>query len=418
MLRFLKKLILTLLVVVPLGLLVAVFLAYSRGPAVVGQGALTPALIHRAQALFRQHDPRNAREGQIRSVQLTGADVNLMANYAASRFGVATDMVLQDREAFVHASAPIPRSPFGGYVNVSAVIGESEGLPRVENVTVGRLPIPDLVADWVLHRALRQLSQPDGEQLAADTIKSVSIGEGLLRVEYEWRADLQDRLRALAVPREDVERLRAYHERIVRTLEDLPPQRKSIVDLLRPVMQLAGERSATGDPAAENRAAIIALTVYINGRGLAALVPAARGWPRATPRTLYLRGRDDLPKHFSSSAALAAAAGTPLSDAVGVYKEVNDSQGGSGFSFSDIAADRAGTTFGQLAMQSGITARRLQSRVSAGLTEADMMPEITGLADNMPEAEFTRRFGGVGAPAHARVIEDINRRVAGCPLFQ
>ena len=149
-----------------------------------------------------------------------------------------------------------------------------------------------------------------------------------------------------------------------------------------------------------------------------ALVPDARGWPRAQPRTVLLRGRDDLPKHFTISAALAAAAGSPLADAVGLYKEIDDSRGGSGFSFSDIAADRAGTTFGEVAMRSSETARRLQSRISAGLTEADMMPEITGLVDSMPEEEFKRRFGGVGTPGHARVMQDIERRIAGCRLFQ
>ena len=303
-------------------------------------------------------------------------------------------------------------------VNVKAVIGESLGLPHAERVTVGRLPIPDRVADWALRRALAWLSQSDGEQLAADTITSVSISRGLLRVEYEWREDLPDRIKALAVPTDDAERLRVYHERIVRTLKDLPPRRKSIVDLLRPVMQLAAERSAAGDAAAENRTALIALAFYINGRSLSALVPSARDWPRATPRTLLLLGRDDLPKHFSISAALAASAGTPLSDAVGVYKEVSDSQGGSGFSFSDIAADRAGSTFGGLAMRSAASARRLQTRISAGLTEGDMMPDVAGLADNMPKEEFKRRFGGVGAPAHRKVIEDIERRIAGRPLYR
>ena len=46
------------------------------------------------------------------------------------------------------------------------------------------------------------------------------------------------------------------------------------------------------------------------------------------------------------------------------------------------------------------------------------MPGITGLVDNMPEAEFQRRFGGVGAPAYNNVIEDITRRVLGLPLYK
>ena len=51
---------------------------------------------------------------------------------------------------------------------------------------------------------------------------------------------------------------------------------------------------------------------------------------------MLLNRRDDFPKHFIISAALAAHAGTPLSDAVGVYKEIADSRGGSGFSFGTL----------------------------------------------------------------------------------
>lgn len=47
---------------------------------------------------------------------------------------------------------------------------------------------------------------------------------------------------------------------------------------------------------------------------------------------------------------LAAYAGTPLADVVGLFKEMEDSRGGSGLSFNDIAADRAGTRMGELAV--------------------------------------------------------------------
>jgi hypothetical protein len=109
----------------------------------------------------------------------------------------------------------------------------------------------------------------------------------------------------------------------------------------------------------ENRAAIVVLTFYANGKGLAAIVPAARAWPRPAAHTMTLYGRDDFSKHFLVSAALAANAGGPLADAVGLYKEVDDARVGSGFSFNDIAADRAGTRFGEFAAGNKETAARL-----------------------------------------------------------
>ncbi|HMA80896.1 MAG TPA: hypothetical protein VKR81_08390, partial [Candidatus Binatia bacterium] len=142
----------------------------------------------------------------------------------------------------------------------------------------------------------------------------------------------------------------------------------------------------------------------------------AKNWPRPAQHRVLLNGRDDFPKHFIVSAALAAKAGAPLADAVGVYKELADARGGSGFSFNDIAADRAGTRFGEYAADPA-SARRLQHRLRAGIRERDIMPGTADLPEFMPEAEFLRRFGGVDAPAYRKMMAEIERRIAALPLY-
>jgi uncharacterized protein YfiM (DUF2279 family) len=216
---------------------------------------------------------------------------------------------------------------------------------------------------------------------------------------------------------QDVERLRAYHTRIVATTKALAPA-ASLADLVRPVMRLAESRSVAATAAAENRSAPIAIAFHVNGWPLHALVPEAREWPRAERRPLLLRGRGDLTQHFTVSAVIAAAAGTPVAAAAGLYKEIDDARQGSGFSFADLAADRAGTMFGETATRTGDSARRLQARISAGLSEGDLMPDITGLPDGLSEAEFTRRYGGVGAPAYNDIVNDIDRRISALALFR
>ena len=166
------------------------------------------------------------------------------------------------------------------------------------------------------------------------------------------------------------------------------------------------------------RLVLLMLTLYSTGQHLATLVPAAQGWPPLLLRVVTLNTRDDLAKHFVISAALAAHVGVPLADAIGLYKEVEDARGGSGFSFNDLAADRAGTRFGQLAVRSQDTARHLQQRLSAGVQERDLMPATADLPEFMPEAEFIRRFGGVGAPAYQAMLSDIERRLAALPLYR
>jgi hypothetical protein len=215
----------------------------------------------------------------------------------------------------------------------------------------------------------------------------------------------------------DLARLRAYQERLAIVATLLPGQ-ATVPGLIGPMLTYAGQRSVNGEAIAENRAALIAVAFYANQWPLEALTPEARTWPRAPRRDLRLRTRGDLAQHFLMSAWISATAGASLADAAGVYKEVHDLGGTSGFSFSDLAADRAGTRLGQVATVSDESARRLQARVRAGLTEDDLMPGIDGLPDNLPPAEFTRRFGGVGAPAYNALMADINQRVAALSLFQ
>ena len=184
------------------------------------------------------------------------------------------------------------------------------------------------------------------------------------------------------------------------------------------MMALASQRSVSSNAADENRAALMAMTLYVNGWNPAMLVPDARDWPSAHQRSLHLAGRGDLAQHFIVSAMIAAASGTPIAAAAGVYKELSDARDGSGFSFSDLAADRAGERFGALATQSESSAREVQRRVAVGVRDADVMPGIHGLADNLTAGEFQRRFGGVGAPAYNSVIEDITRRVLALALYR
>ncbi|MGS0757098.1 hypothetical protein ACVBEH_22195, partial [Roseateles sp. GG27B] len=104
-----------------------------------------------------------------------------------------------------------------------------------------------------------------------------------------------------------------------------------------------------------------------------------------------------------------------LADVIGVYKEVADSHGGSGFSFNDIAADRAGTRFGIRAVQ---VPRLLQETVLAGLKEADFMPDVSDLPEFLTERDFLARYGGIGAPAYRQMMANIEARLDTTALLR
>jgi hypothetical protein len=141
----------------------------------------------------------------------------------------------------------------------------------------------------------------------------------------------------------------------------------------------------------------------------------ARSWPRARQMQLTLAGRPDFPLHFLVSAALATESTGVLSQAIGLYKEVTDARSGSGFSFNDMAANRAGTRFGERLVREP---EAMQQALVRGVVEGDLVPPVADLPEFLPEAEFVKRYGGVGAPAYEAVMADIERRIAALPLLR
>jgi len=407
--------VLVLIVVLPLTVAV---LALESAPALDRAVVLTPEHIARAKSILMGRYQANQRMGTVGTLFIRPDDADLAANYVVNRFARGSARVaVYDGGADVEVSVPVPALPVL-YLNVRATALERQPLPDLTGLRIGDLPVPDWLTALVRDGVLRWVRNHPDYHVALDAVKQVRLLRWGVIATYTWQPDLSRRMRAAAMDPAERARLRHYHDRLVALWR--APQRGPVpmTEMLAPLLQLAAERSDASTAVEETRAAILMAALASVGKQADILIPDAKTWPQLTRRTVVLDGRDDFAKHFLVSAAIAAYAGTVVADAVGLYKEVEDSRGGSGFSFNDIAADRAGTRFGELATASEASARALQTRVAAGLTDRDVIPETRDLPEFLPEAEFQRRFGGIGAPAYREMMDDIERRVAALPLFR
>jgi hypothetical protein len=418
--RLLRYLIAILLLCIPLALVGAAYLAIDDAPLLTTapSQSLTPGRIANAKRLLARIDPRKTPPGALRTLQLGEDDLNLAVAYLAShRPHTRAQVVLQDGSATLRASTFLPPNPFGDYLNIQAVLRETPGMPQVAQLTLGRLAVPPGMANLLLRWGLGRLQASPLSVAAADSIQHVGVRNGVLSVQFVWNDAIPAQLQAALVPAEVQARLRAYQGRLVEIAAQPGPRTLTLGALVQPLLALAAQRSDAQNPLAdEHRAALVALAFYVNGKGIGAIVPAARDWPRPAPRRTTLGGRGDTAQHFSISAALAATAGSPLADMVGVYKELDDAQGGSGFSFNDLAADRAGSRLGELA--TGSQVQKLQQRVALGLTDADLLPKVSDLPEDLQAAEFQQRFGGVDGPGYAKMAAEIERRIAALGLYR
>lgn len=399
-----------------LGVVAALALAFEATPRVAEPGDVAPADVERALALARSHDPRQALPGIRREARLAERDLDVLLNHAARRWlGARVQLTLGDRRATVQASALWPGNPLGEWLNLRAELVETPtGLPRWQNLRLGRLPVPTALAQAMARPLLRHVGLPLDPTLAAEVVAEVRFSPGLLRLGYAWQADSTERvLHSLLSPSEQ-ERLLAYQRALSQAVR---AQRTGwivpLTDLLPPLFTLAQQRSADGgDAAAENRAALLALTFYANHRSLAKLVPQAATQPAPPPRHVLMAGRADLTRHFLVSAALVTESTNPLAQAIGLHKELTDARSGSGFSFNDMAANLAGLRLGRLAQDQP---HALQAWLAAGVQEAQILPRVDDLPEHLPEAEFVQRFGGVEGEGYRRMMAKIQARIAALP---
>ena len=378
--------------------------------------------VQHALAVVRNNDPRRAVPGQVTAAALNERDLALLMNHGAHRaFGGRAEVRLTPGTATLHASQPLPAlRSIGLWLNIEAGLRQTGGLPELASLRVGHLPLPTALAEPLIRRGL--VHWGIGAELLdlRDVVDRVAFGQDSLTLVYRWQADTTSRLLSALTPGAERERLRAYSDRLVSLVDAhiaaVGERPLVLPQLLGPIFELARERSAAGGNAAhENRAAILTLALYTTGRGVVAIVPAAHDWPRPTRLLVTLGGRDDFPMHFMISAALAMEGTSPLVNAIGLAKEVADSRHGSGFSFNDLAANKAGLRFGRMALEQPSA---LQQRVAAGVAETSLMPKVDDLPEFLDQAEFVARFGGVGAPPYQRLLADIERRIGGLTLYR
>jgi len=63
-------------------------------------------------------------------------------------------------------------------------------------------------------------------------------------------------------------------------------------------------------------------------------------------------------------------------------------------------------------------ASQLQQQLRRPLPESHYMPAVADLPEFLSEAEFQRRYGGVGGAGYQAMLAQIETRIAALPLFR
>ena len=194
----------------------------------------------------------------------------------------------------------------------------------------------------------------------------------------------------------------------------------SVVPYLKLVMELVGEQARDGEALGDRQAALLALAIYCGHIKFEELVgdvvPKKLRGKRSRCAGATLGRRGDLRQHFVISAGLEVVSNAQVAFTIGEFKELLDSnRGGSGFSFDDLAADRAGIRFATAVIKAD--AGDWQGLIDRLTGEKAIFPSIAGLPAGLTKSEFERRYGDVDSAAYRGVLEDIEARIDRLAFF-
>ncbi|MGD0960962.1 MAG: hypothetical protein ABSB19_14245 [Methylomonas sp.] len=388
--------------------------ALDDTPQVVVMQGLSRDDIQRAKQLLHV-EPQEF--DTIKSLSLNQKDLNIAVSYLLDHFVENTTEVSIDTDRVLFQIAVfVPENPWGRYLDFHFVLKQNADALLIKSFKIGEISIPDTAANILVPFIVRHTALNKYWSEIRPNIKDIRITPPTVEISYYGR--IVESVRQLAIQKhKDYPNLYLYQQQINDIVNQHDPNwRLSLSEIMQPLFLSALHRSDLQNAARENRTIIIAVASYIFKSDLRNFLPI--GLVYSKEYLVFAYKRNDLPQHFIASALLTAVESPLLSQQVGIDKEVGDAQKGSGFSFIDLSADRAGARFGQEAVAAPERARRFQEKMAAIRDYTAILPDIDGLPEHMDAQTFKEKYIGVDSEAYNELIRLIDARIAALPVYR
>lgn len=412
------------------------YLALQSQPSTIQKSQISASAAQKSQHLAKRIASTLKQNNQISVITTTQHEIDGLTALMHRAFPqVSLDVRLSKFGASANASLQLPLPEFIRYLNIHAFVLPSEQGLAFEQITVGDLAISgplfikiarwlvnNLVQDGIADKALAMINavEINEQQIVAyialkETLDSAQSKSILLT--------LRDELALFG----DVEKISFYYQSLSEFAQSQSHQ-SSIAGFIRYLFELARVRGTVTEnyvASEENQAALMALVIYFGADRFEQLVGdviirdhqslVLRNRMR---RNVTLQDRVDLQQHFIYSIALQLFSTHGASDALGEFKEFLDTnEGGSGFSFADLQADRAGTRLAIIVTRSEQHATQAQ-QLLAKVTDQELLPSINGLQEGLHQQNFEQQFQHADSQHYQQAIGEIDSRLKSLPVYQ
>lgn len=384
-------------------------LLLSGTPSVPARDRPLPADVAAGRAAVAQLKTAQAMPGA--AVRIDAAMLNGLAALASDASGLRHVAAHLDKGTLVgRASLSLP---LGQWLNVEArITGAHQGFPPID-ARIGLVPVPRFLSRWAAEAGHWLLRRRGARLPELDAmVRRIAVGPDAVTAALALPSGtrlVDSALRSTGATLDDARTAKMLC-RLVAAHRTAPAAELHIH--VRRAFATGG-----GTPDA-NRAAFAALALLVAPeRATQIFAPAAEraaacgAGPGMFAPDTTLHGRPDLAKHWALSAALGAVIGDDAGTALGEWKELADSDGGSGFSFVDLAADRAGLRAARAAIDPERAAASAATLARAD-AEALLPARLTGGPEGLTEAQFRARFGSLDADRYTDAVALIDRELA------
>jgi len=346
-------------------------------------------------------DTISSQSKPLKKQRISQQSLEHALNYFLQRYvKSATQVKLIPQQIKIKSSLQLPQNTFGIYLNINFSLQHTQQRFILKDLHLGKLKIANEFSEILLQPLLKYSPLAEYYLLGKQQIKTIAITEKALQLnathpqQQTHQHDLffyQQKLDVLIKHRNSKQRL-------------------SLAELFQPLFKIALQRSTLHNAIQDNKRILIVVSRYVNQHSIP--------FYRSQSAPVFAYQRTDIVKHFINSALLTIASNKKVAYLIGEKKELSDAQQGSGFSFIDLASNKAGIVFGIRATINPQSARQIQRKMAVIKNYRTFMPEILDLPEKLSKANFEQQFESVHSPQYQAMLKKIDARIAALPIYQ
>ncbi|MFT2090387.1 PHP domain-containing protein [Paraglaciecola sp. 2405UD69-4] len=309
------------------------------------------------------------------------------------------------------------------YLNVHCTLSLDNTFYKLDGCHIGDLYVPGIIVNSSINLLTWLIFDSEISETVQELLTHIEVTDQEIILTATKNTDFKSRVNSHIADIADIAISVSQNQNVdsdkvqfyLSKLEEYEPPSSSLANYVNFLMKFAINNSIEGNAVEENTAIIWALAIKFGSLRFARLA----GFRTDTKRiATTLRGRQDLALHFLYSTMLQQLGREHIGFKIGEVKEILDSgKGGSGFSFADLAADKAGIMFADYLTRGNNSALRAQEVLYGKSTELTFFPFTHDLPEGFSERNFINVIGGVGSKEYLNLEAKISRRIALLELY-